>query len=73
VLNLEEIHTADGLSCELCNLCRPSKGRDVVTRIQAVADLERRAAKGESWQLCQCCQMALSLWDSGVIDDLPSA
>ena len=73
MLDLEEIHAADGLGCELCNLREQGDGHDVVARIRAVDDLERRAATGEIWQLCRCCQIPLALWDSGGVDDLPSA
>ena len=73
MLDLEELQAADGLGCELCNLREQGEGRDVVARIRAVDDLERRAATGEIWQLCRCCQIALTFWDSGDVDDLPSA
>ncbi|HBR51058.1 MAG TPA: hypothetical protein DEA71_13340 [Nitrospira sp.] len=73
MLDLKEIHAADGLGCELCSLREQGEGRDVVAHIRAVDDLERRAATGEIWQLCQCCQIALALWDSAGVDDLPSA
>lgn len=73
MLNLEEIQATDGLGCELCNLREQSDRRDVVAHIRAVDDLERRAATGEMWELCRCCQIALALWDSGGVDDLPSA
>lgn len=72
MLNLEEIQTANGLGCELCGLCDTTKTGDVGSHLLAFADLERRAASGGFWQLCQCCQIALSLWDSGGVDDLPS-
>ncbi|MBM4127594.1 MAG: hypothetical protein FJ247_09650 [Nitrospira sp.] len=73
MLDLEEVHAADGLGCELCTLREQGEGRDVVTRIRAMDDLERRAETGEMWQLCRCCQIALALWDSGGVDDFPSA
>ncbi len=73
MLNLEEIHATDGLGCEFCNLHNQGEGRDVIAHVRAVDDLERRAATGEIWQLCHCCQIALALWDSGGVDDLPSA
>lgn len=73
MLDLEEIHAADGLGCELCNLREQGEGRDVIARIRVMDDLDRRAVTGEIWQLCRCCQIALSLWESGGVDDLPSA
>ncbi len=73
MLTLEKSQTADGLGCELCNLREQGDGHDVVARIRAMDDLERRAATGEMWELCRCCQIALALWDSGGVDDLPSA
>ncbi|MGE0644786.1 MAG: hypothetical protein AB7P24_14040 [Nitrospira sp.] len=73
MLTLEEIQTADGLGCVLCNLREQRERRDVGAHIRAVVDLERRAASGEVWQLCRCCQIALALWDSGGVDDLPRA
>ncbi|MBM4119448.1 MAG: hypothetical protein FJ248_00910 [Nitrospira sp.] len=73
MFDLEEIQAVDKRGCELCNLREHSEGRDVVTRIRVVDDLERRAATGEIWQLCRCCQIAVTLWDSGGVADLPSA
>ncbi len=49
MLYLEEIHAADGLGCELRTLREQGDGHDVVARIRAVDDLERRAATGEIW------------------------
>ncbi len=73
MLTLEEIETAPEQSCELCGLREWIEVQGVASHRRAMADLERRAASGLAWQLCRCCQIALSLWDSGVIDDLPSA
>ncbi len=73
MLNLEEIQATNGLGCELCSLCASTETGDVGPRILAFADLERRASTGGVWQLCRCCQIALALWDSGGVDDLPIA
>ena len=73
MLNLEEIQTTNGRGCELCSLRAPTETGDIGYHILAFADLERRAGTGGVWQLCRCCQIALALWDSGGVDDLPSA
>jgi len=73
MLTLEEIQTTNGMGCELCRLREWLEGPDVAAHIQAMDDLEQRAASGGLWQLCHCCQIALSLWDSGGVDDLPRA
>lgn len=62
MLNPEESRMATEVDCELCNLRERLKARDVAAHIQTMADLEQRAALGGLWQLCHCCQMALSLF-----------
>jgi hypothetical protein len=73
MLALEETDTVPGQSCDLCGLRERSESQGAASHLRAMADLERRAASGGLWQLCRCCQIALSLWDSGIVDGLPSA
>lgn len=60
-------------SCEICGVRERIVGGEGESGVQAIAELEQRAQSGAHWQLCVCCQVAMSLWESGDDQDCPSA
>ncbi len=60
-------------SCEICGARDRIAGSDLKSGLRVLAELEQRAQAGAQWQLCVCCQVAMSLWESGDDQDCPSA
>ena len=60
-------------SCEICGVRERIVGGERKSGVQILAELEQRAQSGAQWQLCVCCQLAMSLWESGENQDCPSA
>ncbi|TKB95419.1 MAG: hypothetical protein E8D41_01330 [Nitrospira sp.] len=60
-------------SCEICGVRERIAGGEGESGVQVVAELEQQAQSGAQWQLCVCCQVAMSLWESGDDQDCPSA
>ena len=60
-------------SCEICGVRERIAGSEGASGMHVIAELEQRAQSGAQWQLCVCCQVAMSLWESGDDQDCPSA
>jgi hypothetical protein len=60
-------------SCEICGVRERIAEGEGESGAQILEELEQRAESGAQWQLCVCCQVAMSLWESGEDQDCPSA